>query len=72
MLFRERRDDRLRHFRGGGSVRRVIKVQEQNAHGMIVQGKRKAMKFGPCSRGQVPRENAWLQVTAPPTRMCYP
>ena len=71
MLFRERRDDRLRHFRGSGSVRRVIKIQEQNAHGMIVQGKRNAMKFGPWSRGQVPRENARLHVTAAPNRMCY-
>ena len=29
--------DALRHLRGRGSVRRVIKIEQQNAHGKIVQ-----------------------------------
>ncbi len=35
MLFGERFDNRRRHFRCGGGVRRIVLIQKQNAHGRI-------------------------------------
>src|SRR5215469_9870421 len=39
MLRGEHLADGLRHFRGGRSVWRIVKIQQQNTHGTIVQGK---------------------------------
>ncbi len=35
-------DHRLRYFCGGGGVGREIQIQQQNAHGQIVQGRAQA------------------------------
>src|SRR5208337_4178982 len=44
MLFAKSIDNGLRHFRGRRGVRRIVKVQEQNAHGEIVQAEAGRLK----------------------------
>jgi len=44
VLFREGANDRLGHFCRRGRIRRVVEIQQQNAHERIVQAEEGGLK----------------------------